>query len=106
MKVLQMQSDHAGLHQVQKQFLYPMKTCGVETLYHYNHCLLRECSKPLMTIIISKTVAMSLYAINALLPPSGAGVLNLQLHGIMYVYLMLLSPQITSAWQFTAVNLP
>ena len=27
-----------------------MKTCVVETLYHYNHCLLRECPKPLMTI--------------------------------------------------------
>ena len=29
-----------------------MKTCVVEMLYNYNHCLLRECSKPLMTIII------------------------------------------------------
>ena len=55
--------DHVGL-QVQKLFLflYPMKTCVVETLYHHNHCLLRECSK-LLDDYISETVAMSLYDI-------------------------------------------
>ena len=35
-----------------KTVFYLMKTCVVETLYHYNHCLLHECSKPLMTIHI------------------------------------------------------
>ena len=56
--------DHVGLHQVQKPFLflYLMKTCVVETLYHHNHCLLRECSK-LLDDYISETVAMSLYDI-------------------------------------------
>ena len=39
-------------------FLYLMNTCVVETVYHYNHCLLRGCSKPLMTTYISETVAM------------------------------------------------
>ena len=43
--------DHAGLHQVQNCFL-PDEDLRGRNVVPLNNCLLRECSKPLMTIHI------------------------------------------------------